>query len=542
MVKRNFLVTLFAIALLLQFGNVVHAAAGADAPELGNITFLNSGSPEAQPDFIKGVLFLHNFEYDQARRAFRRAQSIDPSFAMAYWGEAMTYHQSLWSNQWQTEGQRALLKLGSTTKKRMSKAPTQRERDYIKATETLFGLTTQSKGKSKYERDVLYRDQMRRLHAKYPNDLEATAFYGLSILGVGSANRGYTAYMKAAAVLTEVWDANRLHPGAAHYLIHAYDDPVHAVLGVSMARAYSKIAPDAAHAQHMTSHIFVALGLWDDVVAANLRALKVASIASADTDEMSREESHYSYWLQYARLQQGRITDAEDLLKFLHERLDKSLSPRGRAYYGAMFARYIIDTEDWNAATKWAVTASIEIPTAHYYFAQAFAAIKLGQLEGIQQIIDQVRPGGQGNPEIVLNKSEIEVLHLELEALMALANGNGDTAVTLLRQAVAMELKMPFKFGPPRLIKPTGELLGDVLLELGQTREAVQAYQDQLSRTPQRTHSLLGLARAAAEHGDESTSEEAYHRLFEIWHDADTTLPAIDEVRIATGSLDQRSE
>ncbi len=542
MVKRNFLVTLFAIALLLQFGSVVHAAAGADATELGNITFLNSGSPEAQPDFIKGVLFLHNFEYDQARRAFRRAQSINPSFAMAYWGEAMTYHQSLWSNQWQTEGQRALLKLGSTTKKRMSKAPTQRERDYIKATETLFGLTTQSKGKSKYERDVLYRDQMRRLHAKYPNDLEATTFYGLSILGVGSANRGYTAYMKAAAVLTEVWDVNRLHPGAVHYLIHSYDDPVHAVLGVPMARAYSKIAPDAAHAQHMTSHIFVALGLWDDVVAANLRALKVASFASVDTDEMSREESHYFYWLQYARLQQGRTTDAEDLLKFLHERLDKSPSPRERAYYGAMFARYIIDTEDWNAATKWAVAASIEIPTTHYYFAQAFAAIKLGQLEGVQQIIDQVRPSGQGNPEIVLNKPEIEVLHLELEALMALANGNGDTAVTLLRQAVAMELKMPFKYGPPRLIKPTGELLGDVLLELGQTREAVQAYQDQLSRTPQRTHSLLGLARAASAHGDESTSGEAYHRLFEIWHDAEITLPAIDEVRIATGSHDRRSE
>jgi len=103
-------------------------------------------------------------------------------------------------------------------------------------------------------------------------------------------------------------------------------------------------------------------------------------------------------------------------------------------------------------------------------------------------------------------------------------------------------LKMPFKYGPPRLIKPTGELLGDVLLELGQTREAVQAYQDQLSRTPQRTHSLLGLARAAAAHEDVSTSGAAYQRLFEIWHDAETTLPAIDEVRIATGSLDRRSE
>lgn len=133
-------------------------------------------------------------------------------------------------------------------------------------------MTEESKNLPKLKRDVLYRNAMQRIHESYPDDNEATAFYGLSILSVGSVSREYTTYIQAAAVLTKVWDANSLHPGAAHYLIHSYDDPVHAVHGLPMARAYAKIAPDAAHAQHMTSHIFSALGMWDDLVSANEQA------------------------------------------------------------------------------------------------------------------------------------------------------------------------------------------------------------------------------------------------------------------------------
>ena len=189
----------------------------------------------------------------------------------------MTNHHSLWRVQHLEAALGVLDRLGKTSAERAAKAPTRRERSYLRAAEVLFGMTDQTRGLGKLERDVHYRNAMKELHLAYPDDLEARAFYGLSILGVGSANRDYATYMKAAAILTPVWDANHSHPGAAHYLIHSYDDPVHAVLGLPMARAYGKIAVDAAHAQHMTSHIYVALGLWDDMTSANVTALSVES-------------------------------------------------------------------------------------------------------------------------------------------------------------------------------------------------------------------------------------------------------------------------
>ena len=229
---------------------------------LGTIDFPTSGTPDAQDAFIRGVLYLHSFEYAPAAVAFREAQTIEPRFAMAYWGEAMTNHHSLWRVQHVEAAQAILNKLGKTSDERAERAGTQREKDYLRAVEVLFGMAEETRGLGKLERDVHYRNAMKRVHEEYPDDMEARAFYGLSILGVGSADREYSTYMKAAAVLTPVWDSNHSHPGAAHYLIHSYDDPVHAILGLPMARVYEKIAVGAAHAQHMTSHIYIALGLW----------------------------------------------------------------------------------------------------------------------------------------------------------------------------------------------------------------------------------------------------------------------------------------
>ena len=209
---------------------------------LGEVDFPNSGAPAAQADFIRGVLYLHSFEYEPAAVAFRAAQALDPDFAMAYWGEAMTNHHSLWRVQHFEAGRAVLARLGRTSSARSSKAPTPREKGYLRAVEILFGMTDETAAVDKPGRDVYYRNAMKAVHMAHPEDLEARAFYGLSILGVGSANRDYATYIRAAAVITPVWDANRSHPGAAHYLIHSYDDPVHAILGLPMARAYGKIA------------------------------------------------------------------------------------------------------------------------------------------------------------------------------------------------------------------------------------------------------------------------------------------------------------
>jgi tetratricopeptide (TPR) repeat protein len=510
--------------------------ASAQSVQLGVLQFPNSGSSEAQTDFINGVLYLHSFEYEPARKAFQRAQEIDPTFALAYWGEAMTHHHSLWDRQRPDLGKKALLKFGSTSEERSQKTKTERERGFLKAVEAVFGLTESSMGRDKLERDILYRDQMREMFERYPEDHEVAAFYGLSILGVGSANREYSTYMRAAAVILPIWDENKAHPGAAHYLIHSWDDPVHAILGLPMADAYLEIAPDAAHAQHMTSHIYTALGHWDDVVAANLRGFRVESAKTTETEVMSKEERHYTYWLIYGRLQQGRWNDAKHLLENMRRRLDKRPSPEERAYFGAMIARYMFDTEDWTIINELAAPSQMEIPTAHYNFARAFSAIKLGKIEEAKALRMQIKPGGAGNPEISLSEDEVEILVLELDAMIAHSESNYEVAEQLMREALALGQKIPFRYGPPRLAKPTSELLGDVLFEMGKYESALTAYRGELEHSLQRTNSLLGVARSARQSGQLAVSKNAYQLLSEIWHDADAGIPTADEARSRSAS------
>jgi tetratricopeptide (TPR) repeat protein len=511
------------LALIITLVSTTWAAGSlSQEATLGKVHFPTSGATAAKEEFVRGVLYLHSFEYDPAATAFRKAQLIDPDFAMAYWGEAMTNHHSLWRIQHTQAAQNVLMRLGKTSAERAARVPTQREKDYIGAVEILFGMTEETAGLDKLERDVHYRNAMKRVHLTYPDDPEARVFYGLSILGVGSANREYATYMRAAAVITPVWEANRSHPGAAHYLIHSYDDPVHAILGLPMARAYGEIAVDAAHAQHMTSHIYVALGFWDDMTAANVTALKVESAKSVGEGSRSREAWHHRYWLNYGRLQQGRLDDAREILRWARERISDEPLPREPAYYGAMYARYLIDTELWAEADNWRAPDGVEISTPHYAFARAYAAAKLGKLEEAHVLLSEISPGGEeANPEIILSAKEIDILKLQVECVIAISEGNSELAITLARQTVEMQASMPFRYGPPRISKPTSELLADLLFELGRYKEASEHYADQLSRSQQRTNSLAGLARASSKTGDETTARESYVSLSKIWHRAD---------------------
>lgn len=519
-------------SLVVMFLMMSPSILSAQEAMLGKIDFPTSGVQDAKSHFIQGVLYMHSFEYAPAAVAFRRAQAIDPDFAMAYWGEAMTHHHSLWTVQHQQAAQDVLNRLGKSSDERTAKAQTQREKDYLRAAEILFGMTEETKSLGKLERDRHYRNAMKRVHMTYPNDLEARAFYGLSILGVGSANREYATYMQAAAIITPVWDANRAHPGAAHYLIHSYDDPVHAILGLPMARAYGKIAIDAAHAQHMTSHIYVALGLWDDMTAANVTALRVESAKTNGEGSRSREAWHHRYWLLYGRLQQGRQEDAREMLWMARERISDDPLPREPAYYGAMYARYLIDTELWEEADKWLAPTNVDIPTPHYRFARAFAAAKLGQLDKARELMTEIKLGGEADiPEIILSQKEIEILKLEVGAVISMAEGNEEKALELAHQAAQMQAGMPFRYGPPRISKPSTELLGEIFAEFGHYERAAFAFKDQLTRSQLRTNSLIGLARVSAQAGDNTESLEAYRTLASIWHRADPTAPALIEVK-----------
>jgi tetratricopeptide (TPR) repeat protein len=281
----------------------------------------------------------------------------------------------------------------------------------------------------------------------------------------------------------------------------------------------------------MTSHIYVALGLWEDVVSANVTALRVESAKTDGEGSRSREAWHHRYWLHYGHLQLRHLDEAQRMLGVARERIASDPLPREPSYYGAMVARFLIDTESWDEANEWLAPDGVDMQIPHYYFARAFAAAKLGKLEKARDLMAQIRTGGSGNPEIMLEQKEVDILKLEVEAVIALAEGKGKKALELARRATEMLKSMPFRYGPPRISKPAAELLGDILSALGEYEQSALAYQDQLSRSQLRSNSLLGLARASALAGDEATSAEAYEALEDIWHKADANVQALTEVR-----------
>lgn len=504
----------------------------AQTTDLGQVEFPNSGKPAAQPAFVRGVLLLHSFEYPDAAEAFRQAQQIDPDFALAYWGEAMTYNHPIWQQQDREAARAALRRLGPTSETRLAKAGSEREKDYLRALEVLYGVG------DKRSRDFAYADAMRRQHEKYPHDQEAAAFYALALLGTAHEGRDIPTYMRAAAVVEEVFAERPEHPGAAHYLIHSYDDPVHAPLGLRPARAYSKIAPAASHAQHMTSHIFVALGMWDEAVAANETAWNVADqrVTRKGLSSDARN-AHALRWLAYGYMQQGRYDAARQQLEIMRRDAEESGTPRARSYLAQMRSDYLVNTRRWDDD---AVTIEVDLrglgpaTVANHLFATGLAALHRGDRERAKNAVSRLGKEGEsasrGGGEYPPDLQAVRVLELELRALLSLEQGETGRALELMEEATSIESQMPFEFGPPFIVKPSPELLGEMLLELDRPAEAREAFEAALQRAPRRPASLLGLARAAERAGDVATARETYETLRTIWRRADPALPDLAEV------------
>jgi len=460
---------------------------------LGSLWFPNSGEAEAQDAFRRGVLLLHSFEYEPAAEAFRQAQEIDPDFALAYWGEAMTYNHPLWRDYDRESAIAALERLASTREERRTKAGSEREKMYLDAVETLYAEET-SAAEAKAERDRLYMEAMQSLHEAYPDDDEARTFYALSILGSTDGSRDFATYMRAAATAMPVFERNPQHPGAAHYIIHSFDDPIHAPLGLPAADVYADVAPNAAHAQHMTSHIFVALGLWDRVVEANIRARDTQDAQLAERGKRPNYCGHYSSWLQYGYLQLGETEEAEALMDLCHERVQDEPNSTEWAYFVDMRARQIVDTRDWQIYERWTVPVD-QIPTEQnwgdgfpgsaftYKLTNALAKLELGDPTAASLLVREPASG-----------EAMEALQIDqLEGLLALRDGDSEEGLALLRESAEAEAALPFQFGPPVPVKPTYELLGEALAELGMRNEAADAFRRAVDRTPGRSLSVAGL-------------------------------------------------
>jgi tetratricopeptide (TPR) repeat protein len=487
------------------------------AQRLGTISFPNSGKPEAQAVFIRGVLFLHSFEYESAAAAFREAQRADPDFALAYWGEAMTYTHPVWNEQDVAAARAALSRLGPTPPARRTKTRTPREQQYLEAVEILYG------DGSKERRDTLYADAMERLASAHPDDDEAQAFYALALLGLSQGVRNIPTYMRAGAIAQELLRRNPDHPGAAHYTIHAFDDPIHAPLGLRAARLYSKIAPEAPHAQHMTTHIFLAMGMWDDVISQN--------IVASGHDHGHWRAGHYTSWLGYGYLQQGRLADARQHLDLVRANAGAPARRGEGPSLLSMRAQYIVNTERWSdpvVAWRLEVANAGVVAQAIDAFATGYAALKRGERTQAAAALGELQARARGRPVddfYSANTSVPQVLERELRALLLLEENKRSEALALLREAATMEDAIPLEFGPPDIVKPTHELLGEVLLAAGEAAEAQREFQRALELGPGRARSLLGLARAAAAAGDRNAAHGALGILKHNWHAADADLP-----------------
>ena len=502
----------------------------AQSSNLGQIYFPTSGSPEAQAHFLQGALLLHSFEFDDSREEFQKASQIDPGFALAYWGESLTHHKLLWRLHDQNAGQAALEKLGTSAEGRLAKAPTTREKGYIRAVEALFF----GEG-DKTARSQAYSDAMGQLSRQFPDDPEAASFYAVSILGTTDGERDFRTYMRAAGIAEEVFAKNPRHPGAVHYLIHSYDDPVHAPLGLRAARVYAKIAPAAAHALHMPSHIFVALGMWRETAASNVDSWAAADARVKRKGLTIKDRSYHAlWWLHYTYLQQGRYREAEKQLHIMEQDVARLSVPITRRHMAAMRAAHVIETRQWDMAAR---SADLDLSGINgeqalaHWFASGMAAAKKGEVRAARQALAAIQERmGETAKSYGSQQQAGQTMELQLRSLIALAAGEKGKAVELMKQAAAAEDKMPLSYGPPSPVKPSHELFGELLLELNQPAEARAEFERALEGAPRRALSLLGLARAAAKAGDAAASKNAYRELQDVWSQAGEDLPELKEI------------
>lgn len=590
MIRHLTLVSL-VLGLVLAQAPAPRAAQEA-AGQLGVIDFPTSQTGAAQDAFVRGVLLLHSFEYEDAREAFQEAQQAAPGFAMAYWGEAMSYNHPLWAQTAPEQARAALERLAPTPAERLAKAGSDKERDWLRAVDALFGTG------EKLERDKAYAAAMAHMHEAYPEDLEVTAFYALGLLGTSHGGRDFGTYMRAAALAEDVYASNPKHPGAVHYLIHAFDDPVHAPLGLRYAVAYGRIAPSASHALHMPSHIYFALGMWDEASEMNERSVKAADDRVAQKNlGVDDRGFHALLWLTYSYLQQGRQQEARGLLDQIEDAAAKSGSARTRSHLALARATWLIETRRWNDAKAPVNPEGISSDaTAADIFAAGLASFRSGNrmrgheaLKLIAQIVgdgDQPlrsvttarppasRPGTPSRPGVRPiepatppapsgapaapgthaghagspaqpglpsagggDKRVAAVMAQQLEAVLLFVEGRRDEGIVLARQAAAVEDTLSFEFGPPVPVKPGHELVGDLLMDVRRPAEAISEYEAALQRTPRRTQALLGLYRAATAARDTERAQRAAAELRKIWHRADKTLPDLREIAKAPTSF-----
>ena len=534
-------------------GTVDSAGRQHDSLRLGSVTFPNSGAPRAQQAFLRGVAMLYSF--GDPGPSFREAERLDPNFALAYWGDALTHRWDQGGREDTTGARATLERLGSTHTMRAAKAHTARERAYLDAVELLFGMpdsgtstarspdtvfsgTTALRGQRiDSVRITRYVEAMRLLHERFPADDNASVLYALALLNRRNLewfdpDRYLRTSVEMGAILEDVFRRLPDHPGAAHLLIHAYDHGLLAPLGVRAARAYASIAPDMPHALHMPSHIFIRDGLWDEVARSNEQAM-ARHIAESGTKVPKAEDIdwHFADFLQYAYLQQGRwrlakaLADSADVLA-------KRSTPEDRKNWldeevKDLTGEYVAETGLWNAFPA----------VSHDLVRAAYRRGDARKLDSIARALDTAAA-----PTAQWQRSKASRLSL-IRSLSAGLAGNRDSSIAGLTSLCTAASRDPGRFmgeGPRTTGDTSCELAGEMLLARGRPAEALTSYDAALADIPGHWIAMLGRARALSCMGDASGARAAYGELLVQWAHADADLPALAEVRSGAAGMKEQ--
>ncbi|WP_400191564.1 tetratricopeptide repeat protein [Hymenobacter sp. B81] len=522
-------------AIDLKRGNL--ALCGPADRQLGSATFATSCGQAVQADFNLGLALLHSFEYDEAEKVFAGIIAREPGCAMAYWGVAMSSYHPLWTPPTPpelTKGARAI-----ALARRLS-GKSSREAAYIEALAAFYQDWPSTDHRSRSRR---FEQAMARVHADFPQDREAAVFYALALNAAADpADKTYRQQKKAGALLQALYPGQPNHPGIVHYLIHTYDYPELAALGLPAARQYAAVAPSSAHALHMPSHIFTRLGLWSDCIASNLAATTAARCyaESAGIQGHWDEELHGLDYLAYAYLQRGDNRQARDQWRYL-DTLQRVEPVNFKVAYAlaAVPARYVLENRLWAEATRLPLRSrhlsweQYPWQAAIVRFARGLGYARLGQPDSARRELAELARlhGVLLAQQDQYKADQVQIQRHAATAWLRLAEGQPAQALALMQQAADLEDRTEKHPVTPGEVLPARELLADMLLELNRPDEALQAYQADLRQHPNRFNGLYGAALAAERAGQPDQARRYYQQLTEVANAPGANRPELAAAR-----------
>lgn len=508
-------------AIQLNKGDVIWC--GPPDANFGSVDFLMSASPETRKLFDQAIAILHSFEYIEAEKGFANVIKKDPSCAMAYWGVAMSNFHPLWEPPKPDElakGAKAI----SIARSLNIKSP--RESDYIEAMGVFYDNYTTVDHKTRIRN---YERAMSGIYDKYTGDNEAAIFYALALNSTADpTDKSYRQQKKAGAILEKLYKEQPQHPGIVHYIIHNYDNPDLAELALPAARKYASLAPASAHAQHMPSHIFVRLGLWDEAIHSNIESINSAKCyaeKAALTGNFD-EELHGLDYLMYAYLQKGDNSRALQQLNYIQQDI-KSVSAQNLkvAYaYAAIPARYMLENRRWSEAARLTLFPA-DMPWEKFPWQKGIVAharlmgkVNTGDIKGAREELTQLE---FLHSQLLQQKDIYKAKQLEVQLQSGLAwiefkSGNREKAIEWMQKAADLEDGTEKHPVTPGEVLPARELLGDMLMQMNKPWEALVAYKADLKRHANRFNALFGAATAAEKSGNNNLAIQYYNKLIEI--------------------------